>query len=73
MSALQTFQEKKSNVIGMEWELSAGAHLQVGNTLSTGAVQDMGTLEKSKIHINGLLSWNSYSLLESSVILLELL
>lgn len=57
----------------MELELSAGAHLQAGNTLRTGAVQDMGTLEKDKIHINRLLSWNSYSLLESSVILLELL
>lgn len=48
-----------------------GSHLQVGNPRSTGAVQDMGMLEKGKIHIDRLLSWNSYRLLESPAILLE--
>lgn len=48
-----------------------GSHLQVGNPRSTGAVQDMGMLEKGKIHTDRLLSWNSYRLLESPAILLE--
>lgn len=64
----------------MEEELTARAHLPVRNLLRIGVKCNWGTWEDTEGHRNArrkvkfqltLLSWNSYQLLESLVIILK--